>query len=318
MKIVVFGPQRRVGALVGETVVDLNAALARSGSQANADTRLPAQLEAFIGAGQAALDEAQRAIEYAANIGPDGAVVFRAGEVKIHAPWPGKRIACAGGNFAAHLAGMEGANVTLDEITRKTRDKGQWGFWKVNDVMAGPDDVVPYPKRATYLDYEGEAAIILGKRGKDIPSGKIDEYVWGVTLLNDWSTRNDPEIPHPKNYNMAKNFDMSTSLGPCIVVGELHAGDVDVQTIVNGVVRQAYNTEEMIFSFGEILEFLSQDFTFVPGDIISGGTNSGTAQDQSKPGPDGVRPKDLFLKVGDVVEVSNPKIGTLRNRIVEA
>lgn len=319
MKIVVFGPDQRVGAWVGDRVVDLNGAFARTVSREAADTRVPARLEAFIGLGDAALDDAQRAIEHAASTGADGTVVFQASEVKLHAPWPGRRIACAGGNFAQHLAGMEGGdNVSIEDVTRRARERGQWGFWKVPDVVAGPEDDIPYPRSTKYFDYEGEAAIILGKRGKNIPAGRIDEYVWGITLLNDWSKRDGMGSPRPMSYNMPKNFDMSTSMGPCIVVGELKADDVPVELRINGALRQAYNTEEMIWSFGEILEFLSEDFTFIPGDMISGGTNSGTAQDKAQRLPDGTRALDLFLKVGEVVEVTSPAIGTLRNRIVQS
>ena len=118
------------------------------------------------------------------------------------------------------------------------------------------------------------------------------------------------------SYNLAKNFDGSTSMGPCIVVDELQPQDVDVELKVNGSVRQRYNTREMIFSFGEVLEFLSRDMTLVAGDVIAGGTAAGTAADASPPGPDGVKSRDLFLKPGDTVEISNAAIGTLRNRVV--
>ena len=306
MKIVVYGPERRTGALVGEHVVDLNRA---------SNGQVPAQLEAFILAGQTGLDAAQRASERASS-GPDGQVVHQASQVQIHAPWPGRRIACAGGNFAEHLAGMEAGIPNLDEITRKARERGQWGFWKVPAEVGGSGAEVPFPSRTKYLDYEGEAAIIIGKSGKNIKAGDIDGYVWGITLLNDWSIRDDVYGQRPMSYNLAKNFDMSTTLGPCIVVGELGHTDVPVETKVNGSVRQSYNTEEMIWGFGEIIELLSRDFTFVPGDIISGGTNAGTAADKSKPGPDGKKPTDLFLKKGDVVEVSSPKIGVLRNTVM--
>ncbi len=307
MKIVVFGPAQRVGAWAGDNVIDLN----------RADAKLPAQLEALIAAGGAALDSARRIIEERTGAAPDGQAVLKGSDVKLHAPWPGRRIACAGGNFAEHLRGMEsGPNVTLDDVTRRARDRGQWGFWKVPAEVAGPDGEIPFPKRTRYFDYEGEAAIVIGKRGKDIPASKIDEYVWGVTLLNDWSIRDGAYKPFPMSYNGAKNFDMSTSMGPCIVVGELAAQDVPVQTSINGEVRQSYNTSQMIFSFGEILEYLSQDFTFVPGDVISGGTNAGTAADKTPKGPDGAKARDLFLKPSDVIEVSSPKIGTLRNKIV--
>jgi 2-keto-4-pentenoate hydratase/2-oxohepta-3-ene-1,7-dioic acid hydratase in catechol pathway len=302
MKIVVYGPDRRVGALVGENVIDLN----------RANSQLPASLEAFIAAGASALDGAQRVVDQNA-----GNATATAKEAGIQAPWPLRRIACAGGNFAEHLMGMEsGGNVTLEEVRQKARDRGQWGFWKVPAEVAGPEDTIPFPKRTRYFDYEGEAAIILGKRGKDISAAQIADYVWGVTLLNDWSIRDGAFKPFPMSYNQAKNFDGSTSMGPCIVVGELKVQDVPVETRVNGEVRQSYNTSQMIFSFAEILEELSKDFTFIPGDVISGGTNAGTAADKSKKGPDGSKPLDLFLKPGDVVEVSSPAIGLLRNRIV--
>jgi 2-keto-4-pentenoate hydratase/2-oxohepta-3-ene-1,7-dioic acid hydratase in catechol pathway len=106
-------------------------------------------------------------------------------------------------------------------------------------------------------------------------------------------------------------------MGPCIVVGELYPQNVDVETRINGLVRQSYNSREMIWSFGEVLEYLSQDFTFVPGDVIDGGTSGGTAADKSRGSADGKRPLDL-LKIGDVVEVSSPEIGALSNQIVSS
>ena len=118
------------------------------------------------------------------------------------------------------------------------------------------------------------------------------------------------------SYNVAKNFDGSCSLGPCIVVGELDCQDVDCETRINGVLRQQFNSKDMIFNFGEVLEYLSKDFSFVPGDVISGGTARGTAADSTKNNPDGTKPKDLFLKKGDVVEISSPQIGSIKNKLV--
>lgn len=309
MKIVVFGPQERVGAWVGEQIIDLNAA----------DPALPAGLEAFITAGKPALDGAQRAIEKIGSL-PAGAVL-RASDVKLRAPWPHRRIACAGGNYAAHSYGMQlnrGAkDLTIEKVALQIREAGHWGFWKIPHEVAGPDGEIPYPNRAKYLDYEGELAIVIGKTGKRIKPEQLKEYVWGVTLLNDWSDRQERGGPaRPVSFNLQKNFDYSTSMGPCIVVGELDPLDVEITTTVNGQPRQKYNTKDMVYKFGELLEYLSEDLTFVPGDVLSGGTGSGTAQDSTKPNADGTRPMDLFLKKGDVVEVASPKIGTLRNKIV--
>jgi 2-keto-4-pentenoate hydratase/2-oxohepta-3-ene-1,7-dioic acid hydratase in catechol pathway len=313
MKIVIFGPEKRVGAIVGDRVIDLN----------RANAQLPARLLSFIEAGAPALDLARRVVEQFANADGYNQTVHPLNGVKLHAPWPERRIACVGGNYAAHLLGMWAnrlgkTDMTEEEVVREAKKAGQWGFWKVPAEVAGPDDTIPFPKRVTYFDYEGEIAIIIGKRGKNIPADKIGEYVWGVTLFHDWSIRDGGGVDRVVSYNLQKNFDGAVSMGPCIVVGELDHQNVDAETRVNGVVRQSYNTREMIWPFGEVLEFLSQDFTFVPGDVIAGGTSAGTAADKSRRGPDGKRPLDLFLKVGDTVEVSSPQIGSLSNKIVSS
>src|SRR5581483_8101363 len=95
MKIVVFGSERRVGALVDEQIVDLHLASAT----------IPQSLRGFVEGGQRTLDEAQRVID-ARGSAPDGAVL-QARDVRLLAPWPERRIACVGGNYADHLAGME-------------------------------------------------------------------------------------------------------------------------------------------------------------------------------------------------------------------
>jgi 2-keto-4-pentenoate hydratase/2-oxohepta-3-ene-1,7-dioic acid hydratase in catechol pathway len=100
------------------------------------------------------------------------------------------------------------------------RDAGIWGFWKVHREVAGPDGEVIYPAKANRLDYEGELAIVLSKRGTDIRPQDAKDYVWGVTLLGDWSIRNPREPAGPHNFAMGKNFDTSCSLGPCSAVGE--------------------------------------------------------------------------------------------------
>ena len=335
MKIIVCGPEKRVGALVGDHVIDLNRGMARylrERGEANAEEqaakRLPSRLLSLIETGAAGLEDAQRVIDYFAKTPAnddrgENKVTHSVNDVKLHAPWPERRIACVGGNYAAHLAGMWAGrpSVTGDlaQITQLAKEEGQWGFWKNPHEVAGPDDEIPYPKRTRRFDYEGEVAIVIGKRGKDIPADRIDEYVWGVTLFHDWSIRDGGSSGpqgRPISYNLAKNFDGSTSMGPCIVVGELDHRNVNVETRINGEVRQNYNTKEMIWSFGEVLEYLSRDFSFVPGDVIAGGTSAGTAADMSRRKTESAQSPNLFLKIGDVVELSSPQIGKLGNRIV--
>jgi 2-keto-4-pentenoate hydratase/2-oxohepta-3-ene-1,7-dioic acid hydratase in catechol pathway len=321
MKIVVFGPHRRVGALDGDRVIDLNQAYARylrerrdaPNPQAQADEVVPADLERFITLGARALDAAREAL---AHVGGNGPEVQLRSSVKLHAPSIYRpRIACAGGNYALHSAGAQeartGQKADVDEVYRQSRAAGPWGFWKINAVLAGDGDDVIYPARASVFDYEGEAVVVVGKQASDIPAARASEVIWGVTLLNDWSIRNDMGPNRVLNFNLPKNFDTSVSVGPCIAVGEVDPQDILVETRVNRQVRQHYRTSEMTFSFAEFLEFLSRDFTFLPGDLLAGGTGAGTAMDSSRGGS-----TELFLKVGDTVEVSSPEIGTLNNRVV--
>jgi 2-keto-4-pentenoate hydratase/2-oxohepta-3-ene-1,7-dioic acid hydratase in catechol pathway len=245
--------------------------------------------------------------------------------VRLHAPRPeGSRIACAGGNFADHLAGMAAmgllpgaGRMSIDEAARKIRETGIWGFWKVGRHAAGPGEDVPYPSRADRLDYEGEVAIILNRQVKDVAAADARDLVWGVTLLGDWSIRSPAEPMGPLKFGMAKNFDRSCSLGPCIVVGELDPANVDVETYVNGERRQQFNTRDMVFSFWEYIEYLSRDLTLYPGDVISGGTAAGTAADSSPRSTDGKFAPERFLKPGDTVRIASPGIGTLEARIVQ-
>jgi 2-keto-4-pentenoate hydratase/2-oxohepta-3-ene-1,7-dioic acid hydratase in catechol pathway len=151
----------------------------------------------------------------------------------------------------------------------------------------------------------------------DLKPSQLKEYVWGVTMLADWSIRAPRETPGgPLNFNFPKNFDTSCSMGPCVAVSEVDPTNVDMETLINGECRQRFNTGDMVFTFGEYLEYLSRDFTLFPGDIISGGTAAGTAADSSDLLPDKTSAPERFLKPGDVVEMRSPSIGSLRTRVV--
>jgi 2-keto-4-pentenoate hydratase/2-oxohepta-3-ene-1,7-dioic acid hydratase in catechol pathway len=200
---------------------------------------------------------------------------------------------------------------------QEIRRAGFWGFWKLGREIVGPDGELVYPERCDRLDYEGEIAIVLGKRGVDLKAEQLKDYVWGVTMLADWSIRAPREAPGgPLNFNFPKNFDTSCSMGPCIAAGEVDPTNVDMETLVNGECRQRFNTRDMVFTFSEYLEYLSRDFTLFPGDIISGGTAAGTAADSSELLPDNTSAPERYLKPGDTVEMRSPSIGSLRTRVV--
>jgi acylpyruvate hydrolase len=327
MKILVFGPERRVGALVDGFVVDLSRAAERLTGVASAP--LPSELGAFIEAGPRAVADAEKLIAAVRASGPKAAdgVVFEAAAVELHAPQVrGARVACISGNFADHTYGVDaaadateghggGALPEADQQLKEIRERGNYGFWKIARDAAGPEGAVPYPARTKLLDYESELAIVIGKRGKDVKASELPQYVWGVTLFQDYSVR-DGFRKGAQQYKLDKNFDASYGVGPYIVVNEpIDIENTQIETYVNGKQRQNFNTRDMIFKFAESLEFLSRDLTFHPGDIISGGTARGTAMDSS-PVVDGVLAPELFLHVGDVIEARSPAVGILRNHIV--
>jgi 2-keto-4-pentenoate hydratase/2-oxohepta-3-ene-1,7-dioic acid hydratase in catechol pathway len=292
-----------------------------------AEALVPSDLARLIEGGARAIDQAQKALDHLFGhvqdqLGPRGeTLVYEASAVKLHAPRPqDARIACAGGNFADHAAAMATkmrGKPFEGDAREEIRKGGFWGFWKVNRVFLGPEDDLVYPERCNRLDYEGEIAVVLGKRGVDLKPSQLKDYVWGVTILADWSIRAPRESSGGSlNFAFPKNFDGSTSMGPCIAVGEVDPTNADLETLVNGERRQHFNTRDMVFSFGEYLEYLSRDFTLYPGDIISGGTAAGTAADSSALLPDKSSAPERFLKPGDVVEMKSPVIGSLRTSVV--
>jgi acylpyruvate hydrolase len=343
MKLVVYGPQRRLGVVRDDRVIDASGAFAKYAAEVMGDrlpyevaaATVPDELGRFIEAGERALEGASRAVEYIARQAADhhGArgetLVELLSAVKLHAPYARRaRIMMAGGNYVIHSAGMSyrggaGPAPSLQEIYQQSRERGIWGFYCFPENAAGPGDDILYPARTDRLDYEGEVAVILGLAGKDIAAKDARPYFWGYMLQNDVSARTNigGADNAQSSFARGKNFDTSICAGPYVVVGEFpDPQNIDFETRVNGDLRQQGNTKDMTFSFAEYVEYMSQDMTLLPGDVISAGTTAGTAMDSSEliDGPDGtkIRAPDRFLKPGDVVEVSNPLMGTLRNRVV--
>ena len=203
MKIVTFRAGTssvRLGALVDDQVVELN----------RADDRIPPDLLSLIESGQQGLDLVRHVTTSAAAVREDA--LHALADVRLVAPWPRKRIAMVGGNFGLHLLGARrgspGADsLTLDQVIKETRSEGPWGFWKTLDWVTGPGDPLAYPRQTGHLDYEAEAGIVFGRPAKDIKAGDISNYIWGVTLLNDWSDRDETPRPRGLSYNLHKNFD---------------------------------------------------------------------------------------------------------------
>lgn len=333
MRLLVYGPRRLGGLLEDGSIVDLNLAYAafnaRKGATrpyAHASSDLPSDLLSFIEEGAPALGAAKEAISLMKEghvEGPRGEqIVFKPSEVKIQAPLPSlaSRIAMAGANFYDHSADVrsmiQGRKVTVEDIKREVEEGRDqpWGFWKFARNVVGPDEPITYPARTERLDYEVEVAAIIGRRGNDITEDEAMDHVFGYTILNDVSARDQPS---DRGLFFGKNFDTSAPMGPCIVttdeIGDPHS--LAMKLKINGVTRQDGSMRNMIRKFPFWIAFLSCDMTLYPGDIVCGGTCAGTALDTSPRDAEGKTRPDNFLKPGDVIEAWVEKIGVLRNPV---
>lgn len=197
---------------------------------------------------------------------------------------PGK-IVCVGRNYADHAREL-GNDVPSEPII----------FIKPPSAVLAPGGAIVRPKQSERVDFEGELAIIIGRRAKDIAGADWRDYVLGFTCANDVTARDLQK--RDIQFTRGKSFDTFCPLGPCIETS-LDPFALWVKTTVNGQVKQYGNTEKMIFPVGELLAFIAGIMTLEPGDVVLTGT------------PAGVGP----LAAGDVVEVEIDGIGVLRNDV---
>lgn len=182
-------------------------------------------------------------------------------------------------------------------------------FLRMPRSFVGHQTPLVRPRASNQLDYEGELVLVIGKAGRHIPESAALDHIAAVTLCNEGTIRD--WVRHAKfNVTQGKNFDSSGSIGPWIVTAD-EIGSFDalkLETRVNGEVRQSDSTANLIFPFEHLIGYISSFMTLEPGDIISTGTPPGAGARFDPP---------IYLKPGDVVEVSSPSIGTLRNGIVD-
>ena len=335
MKLIIFGPNKRLGSWLDDgSVVDINRAyIALQASKgepnphAKADAEAPSCLLTFIELGEAGLEAAKKAIDYAKNVKVSASseqLIFKSCDVKIHPPLPSAatRIAMTGANFYDHsvdVSRMMGRPTTVEEIKKQVTagTYNVWGFWKLASNVVGPDEYVPYPARTRRLDYEIEIGAVIGKRGKDVKEEDGENYIYGYTIVNDLSIRDDPRMSSLDGFFFSKNFDGSAPMGPCLVTKDeiMDVYKLKLKQTVNGEVRQNGSMESIIRRYPFWIALISRDMYIYPGDIICGGTCSGTAFDTS-PILDGKTKPDKFLKVGDILEAEVSGIGKLRTSIV--
>jgi 2-keto-4-pentenoate hydratase/2-oxohepta-3-ene-1,7-dioic acid hydratase in catechol pathway len=173
--------------------------------------------------------------------------------------------------------------------------------------IIGPDAECPWPSYTKRLDFELELAMIVGRKGRDIPPGAADPYVFGFTILNDFSARDVQAREMTAWLGPAKGKDFATALGPCIVTADEVGGEPDLEMIcrVNGEEWGRSRSAKARWKWGDMIAHVSKDEEIWPGDVYGSGT------------PGGCCGLDLGreLQPGDVVELEIEKLGTLRNSI---
>ena len=316
MRLVMYGAERRPAAIVDGWVVDLAAfGFDRYCCPACGITPL---IEGGPGLMAELSDAVERGVSGVMDT-PEGHR-YRIDDVRLRPACPGRssRFIMTGANNVTHVADYyrrHGSTATDEEFAQQLRHAGIMGFWKFPHNAAEPGGTIVHPGGDQYLDYEAEVAVVIGKEAKGVAPDDAADYIWGYTVVNDLGIRYQNETT-PYNLGVTKNFDGALSAGPAIVTGQtVDVGSVTFETFVNGELRQRGNTKEMLFPFAELISHYSSITTLHPGDVISGGTCSGTAADSSET-IDGVVDRRRFLKPGDAVEVHSPEVGVLRNEIV--
>jgi 2-keto-4-pentenoate hydratase/2-oxohepta-3-ene-1,7-dioic acid hydratase in catechol pathway len=282
LKLATFTANGRTsyGAVVGDGIVDLGNRLKH------------ASVLDVLRAG--ALDEARKAVEGAKpDIVLDSVTLLP----PVVAP---EKILCIGVNYA---------NRNAEYKDGSEQPKYPSMFFRVPGSFVGHGQPVVRPKASPQLDYEGEICLVIGRQGRHIAKEQAMQHVAGYTLCNEGTIRD--WVRHAKfNVTQGKNFEASGSLGPYLVSADEidPAKPLHLTTKVNGEIRQDDTTENLIFSFADLLAYITIFTTLKPGDIIVTGTPVGAGARFDPP---------RWLKPGDTVEVSVPGIGTLTNPVVD-
>jgi len=215
-------------------------------------------------------------------------------QVKLLAPVDPPNIIAIGLNYRAHA---QESQMPLPERPII--------FLKATTTVCGPDEPILLPRMAPdEVDYECELAIVMGKAAHNVSPEAAFNYVLGYTCANDVSAR-DCQIRLDKQWARGKSFDTFAPLGPWIET-DLDPERAPLRSRLNGRVMQDSSTSDLIFSCRELIVYLSQCMTLLPGSVIMTGTPSGVGAARKPP---------VFLRPGDVIEIEVEGIGVLRNSV---
>lgn len=314
-----LGPVQRIGACVGNTIIDLNTAYAaylKAGGQTGRPSEIsnalvPSEMIAFLAGGKLSLSHANEALDFVKSApdeerGPKGETLkYALEDVTLLAPLPTP-------NSIRDSLSFEGHMINFERRTGKKTPKLWWEqpiYYKGNRrSVIGPEATVAWPAYTEKLDYELEFAVVIGKEGRDIKREDAASYIAGYTIFNDISARDI--IPKEVSMNLGpakgKDFDHGNVFGPWLVTpDELDASNLDMEARINGEVWSKSNSSDMYHKFEDIIAYISQAETLYPGDIIGSGTVENGCGDEM----------ERWIKPGDIVELEVEGIGVLRNVI---
>jgi 2-keto-4-pentenoate hydratase/2-oxohepta-3-ene-1,7-dioic acid hydratase in catechol pathway len=233
--------------------------------------------------------------------------VYELGAITLLAPVPRPP---GVSNFSSWPAHIKHANSAGFSLAIPDKDQGPQSFWKANaDSVTGPGTTLDYPPYATALDVECELVAIVGTGGKNLSEDHAAAAIGGYTIMNDVSVRDVQirEMKSGRGPSKGKDFDRAYPMGPWLVTAD-EIGDVADLTLslsVNNERWSSAHSSEMAFSFPQMLAYLSQGQTVLPGHVISSG---------SYPGGSGFD-LERGLNPGDLVELSISRIGSLINTL---
>jgi len=226
-----------------------------------------------------------------------GSALFEADRVRFAPPIPNPgKIIVVGLNYRDHAAEQKAALPQAPLI-----------FAKFPTALIGHEDEIRLPAISQKVDVEAELCVVIGKSGKGFTDSEARDAIGGYTIGNDVSAR-DLQFAD-RQWVRGKSCDTFAPCGPFLVtpdeIGDPH--NLSIKLELNARVQQSSNTREMVFNSYALIAYISQAITLETGDLIYTGTPAGVGVFRDPP---------VFLKRGDVVEVSIEKIGTLRNRVV--
>ncbi|KAL4786426.1 hypothetical protein BJX76DRAFT_365808 [Aspergillus varians] len=238
-----------------------------------------------------------------ANITPTREGSIPSANVKLLPTISGRDILAVGKNYAEHAREFNSSG--FDSSDKVDQPTAPVIFTKrATSIVAHGEDVLLHPGFTETPDYEGEIGVIIGKAGHRIPEAEAMDYVWGYTIINDFTAR-ERQRDH-KQFYIGKSPDTFCPIGPVAVPKERLPENLRLQTFVNGEKRQDATMDQLIFSIANLVSTLSQGQTIQPGDTIATGTPYGVGF--------GFRPMK-FLKPGDEVKVSVTGLGSLVNKM---